>query len=489
MVTASHNPKDDNGYKVYWENGAQIIPPHDSGISKCISENLRPWKSEYEFPSEYGNGTLTSSSHKFVIPTADVGVSKSHHNNNDNSPVHSPKPLSTYLFDPLTLISERYFALVGENYCFRRLQNHTTPLKITYTAMHGVGAPFVTRALESFSLPPYINVPEQNTPNPDFPTVKFPNPEEGAGALAIAISTAERNHSKLILANDPDADRLAVAEKDPATGTWTCFNGNEIAYLFADWIWRNHRAAFPADDPSKCFMLNSTVSSNLLASMAKIEGFAHFETLTGFKWMGNEIASLCKNEYTFLFAYEVEIGFLIGDISLDKDGVRTLAVFYELAADLHARGSSCHQRLTEIYGKYGYFKMTTSYYFVYDKHIFDAIFERLRTMENGKYPSTIGPYQVSSVRDISLGLDTREPNDVCRLPRITDSYFITFRFEDIGAIVTLRNSGTEPKLKYYIECKANSPAEAEAQCSQIQSTLIPLLIEPQKYNLKSQHSS
>ena len=241
MITASHNPASDNGYKLYWHNSAQIIPPHDAHIQHHIEQQLKPWQ-------------------QYRLDETDELLS-----------------------DPLDEMLNAYTRLVGEKYCWRREQNQRAKLRVTYTAMHGVGAKWAAKALEAFGLPAYIPVPEQIEPDPDFPTVKFPNPEEGAGALSLSFRTADLHHSPLILANDPDADRLAVAEKDPTTGEWICLNGNQIAFLFADYVWQHYASTHPSSDYSKAFMLNSTVSSSELKRMAQKEGFTHYDTLTGFK--------------------------------------------------------------------------------------------------------------------------------------------------------------------------------------------------------------
>lgn len=194
-------------------------------------------------------------------------------------------------------------------------------------------------------------------------------------------------------------------------------------------------------------MLNSTVSSSFLSRMASAQHFHHEDTLTGFKWMGNRIDDLTHQGLTFLFAYEVEIGYLVGDISLDKDGVRCAAIFYEMAAELYGEGKTCLGQFEELEKEYGSSYMINEYVFCYEQSKFDAIFGRMRTMgQGGGYPEEVGGYRVASVRDVPRGVDTAEKDGKSRLPLITDSYMITFRFES-GATVTLRNSGTEPKLK------------------------------------------
>jgi phosphomannomutase len=373
---------------------------------------------------------------------------------------------------------DRYMTEIGKRYCFHKSENKDAKLRITYTAMHGVGADFVVRALQSFNLPAYIDVKEQNTPDPEFPTVKFPNPEEGKGALALSIKTAEKEGSNLIVANDPDADRMAAAERDSKSGEWTIFNGNEIAALLADWTWTNFLKQNPSADKSKCVMLSSTVSSQILRAMAEKEGFRFIGTLTGFKWMGNVAHDVIQQKLTFLFAFEVEIGFLVGDLSLDKDGVRTAAIFYEMANQWALKGVSLTQRLDQLYKKYGYFTMNTSYFFVDQPEKMMKIFARLRTMNSGSYPDKCGKYKIASVRDVTLGYDSAEKGNVCALPKTPESQMLTFRFEN-GATATMRGSGTEPKLKYYVECcDAESQAKSRALTDDMTAAIIAEFMQP-----------
>eukprot|EP00461_Guttulinopsis_vulgaris_P001413 UN01413 len=200
MITASHNPKDDNGYKVYWANGVQIIPPTDGIIAETILQNLVPWNTEIAMD---------------VKKVADP-----------NNKLQSQ--------DVMNAIKDAYYASIKQTCCFNYEQNKSAEIKAVYTAMHGVGAKYTARAFETFGLPAYIPVVPQVDPNPDFPTVKFPNPEE-KGALDIAIQYATEAQATLIVANDPDADRLAVATRRDINTPFTVLTGNEIAALFADY--------------------------------------------------------------------------------------------------------------------------------------------------------------------------------------------------------------------------------------------------------------
>lgn len=460
MITASHNPKQDNGYKLYWENGCQIIEPHDQEITKHILQNLELWSTVRKEVDEYLKEKSLPHLYKVVHnPTVEV--------------------LNQYFEDIKQCSYNRETRLPDDQY-----------EKITFTAMHGVGASFVERAFKSFNLPPYVPVVEQNTPNPDFPTVQYPNPEEGKGALALAIQTADRVGSRLILANDPDADRLAVAEKNE-DGEWRVFNGNEIAFLLASWIWthfkKNHKNR---EDYGKCVMIASTVSSKILKAMAEVEGFQFEETLTGFKWIGNKAAELIKAGKIFLFGYEVEIGFLPSDISLDKDGIRTAAVFAEMAQELYKREAnySLAKHLINLYNQYGWYVMRTRYFFSTPEKA-SAVFGAIRS----NYPKEISyknrTYKIKSIRDLTVGFDSAFEDKKPILPVTPDSQMITFTFDteslDGFGTATLRNSGTEPKLKWYVEVSDADKERALVKLNQLTEAVIQVLIQPEKYGLET----
>lgn len=422
MITASHNPKDDNGYKVYWENGCQIIPPHDEGIAEHIRDNLTPIQLDLEILSQ----------------ALDV----------------REKMVSEYYSFLTTLVHHRD-------------DNAETRVSFCYTAMHGVGYPFAKRAAEISGIKRLIATAAQVEPDPAFPTVAFPNPEEGKGALKLAIEAAEECNCTVILANDPDADRLAVAEKDALTGQWIVLNGNQLGtilghYLFTEASQRN---------VSKIAMVNSTVSSKMLGMIANMEGFHHVETLTGFKWIGNMVAELERDGFSVPFAYEEAIGYMCGGMMVkDKDGVSALVSVVEMTVQLAKRGLGLLQYLDTLYKKYGYFVSNNSYFISSDQVAINTCFDRIRYGAEPKrdtvsskhkyvlqYPTTIGGLTVSSVRDLTIGYDSSTADQLPTLPVSSSSQMITFKFADQAGEVTLRTSGTEPKVKYYIECRAPTP--------------------------------
>ncbi|XP_047126037.1 phosphopentomutase isoform X1 [Hydra vulgaris] len=448
MVTASHNPKQDNGYKVYFSNGCQIIPPHDERISESIFANLTP---------------LDSSWDEIFYKTSDLCL------------------------DPLSEVHKAYMSAI-QIHCHNRDINKNSSLNITYTAMHGVGEKYEMDAFKAFSLKPFYTTEAQAKPDPEFPTVKYPNPEEGKGALKLAIETAEANNSSFIIANDPDADRLAVAEK-LKNGSWKIFNGNEVAFLLGWWAFKNHKNKHPELYPSdSIYMIYSTVSSRALRTMGEIEGFQFEETLTGFKWMGNKTTELHEKGKTVLFAFEEAIGYMFGTQVLDKDGISAGVIMSELACVLHNEGITVAEQLEKLYEMYGIHISNNSYYICYDQATIKKIFHRMRHMNNGKFPVAVGPFDVLNVRDLyGIGFDSSQPDNKPILPTSTSGEMITFTFNQ-GCVATIRTSGTEPKIKYYSEIFTKpgdgmSRVDAQAKIDSLIKYLVEELLQPDENNL------
>ncbi|KAK7575763.1 hypothetical protein V9T40_012049 [Parthenolecanium corni] len=441
MVTASHNPKEDNGYKVYWENAAQIISPHDKGISTCIMENLEPRESSWN--------TSIISSHKL-------------------------------LKDPLPRVLEAYLKR-RTDLVYDLKMNEDSNFSFTYTAMHGVGYKYVQEVFKALKLKPVVPVVEQVKPDPEFPTVKFPNPEEGKSALNLAFATAEKNNSNLILANDPDADRFAVAERLKDTKKWKIFTGNETGTLLGWWLLEDYKQKNPQKkDLSDVYFISSTVSSKILQTVAKVENMSFIETLTGFKWMGNVAHDLMKEGKTVLFAFEESIGFMCDTECLDKDGVSAAAKMAELVIYLEKSGLTINDKLNEIYAKYGQHLYASSYYFCYDPELITKIFNRIRTWngESKKYPESIGngKFTISVIRDLTDGYDSSMPDNKPILPVSKSSQMITFTFDN-GFICTIRTSGTEPKIKYYSEL-ISSPKETDIEkLKSLLNEMVEMVIE------------
>ena len=454
MITASHNPKQDNGYKLYWSNACQIISPHDKHIQLAIEKNQVPWCW-------------------------------------DSKLVYS-SPLVT---DPTDYITNLYFDQISK---IGMPRYRKSTVKIVYTAMHGVGYPFAQRAAACFKLLDLIPVDEQVLPDPEFPTVKYPNPEEGADSLNLAIRKADSVGAAVILANDPDADRLAVAEKLKSTNEWKIFTGNEMATVMGVFVFENYRKRCPSCDVSKLCMLASTVSSKFLKRMAEVEGFHFEETLTGFKWIGNKALDLQASGMTPIFCFEEAIGFMVDMIVPDKDGISALGVIGQLANHLYARGSSLHQYLESCYEKYGYHKSINSYYKSFDQQKTMQMFNAIRygsSSATSKYPERIGEnWKVTAVRDLTAAYDSEQPDKKPILPVSKSAQMITFKVQHIQdsqftAVVTLRTSGTEPKIKYYTEICALRPKVEWSQVDTVLEDLVKAisseLYKPEVYGFKA----
>ncbi|KAK1899903.1 Glucose 16-bisphosphate synthase [Dissostichus eleginoides] len=416
-----------NDLTVYWCNGAQICSPHDKEIVRSIEEELQPWSASCWAEEE-------------------VQVN----------------PLRT---DPLPHINLDL--------------NRASPLKFVHSSFHGVGHVFVQKAFEAFGFVPPLAVPEQKDPDPEFPSLRCPNPEEGASVL--------RENAHIVLATDPDADRLAAAERCDGGG-WKVFSGNELAALLGWWMFLHWKEAHPDPaDLQKLFMISTTVSSKILQALARIEGFHFEETLPGFKWIGNRIHELSEAGNSVIFAFEESIGFLCGGSIPDKDGVSAAAVVAEMATFLHNKSLSLNQQLLNIYHTYGPHLSQTSYVICDDPPTVSKIFHRLRNFHGeDSYPQRCGGVRVANVRDVTTGYDSSRADRTCVLPVTRSGHMITFTLQN-GVVATLRTSGTEPKIKYYTEyCAAPGTSEAAAlqeELDRITAALLDDFLEPEKNNL------
>ncbi|KAG2075916.1 hypothetical protein BDR04DRAFT_1133082 [Suillus decipiens] len=416
MITASHNPKQDNGYKVYWENAVQIIGPHDVGIAQSIMQHLEP---RVHDASQVIESALC---------------------------IDCTEEMKKGYFHSLSNLRAKTLSFDGASVAF------------VNTSMHGVGDPFTSQAFEIVGFSPYTPVKEQQHPDPEFPTVKFPNPEE-KGALDLAITTANAKGASYVLAQDPDADRFSAAEN--CDGKWVTFTGDQLGTLFAYHVFEIYKAS--SKPIGKLAMVASTVSSKMIEAMAQIEGFHFVDCLTGFKFIGNTALNLVQAGYEVPFGYEEAIGYMFGSEIRDKDGVAATMVFAQLAASLRARGTTVSAHLQELYRRYGYFETSNSYFVCTDPLVIENIFRKIRSSgdmgssQGRSYPSSIGGLQIRSVVDLTEGHgydSTNVPTYQPKLP-LSLGHMIQFRAssntDDSRIVLTIRTSGTEPKIKYYLE--------------------------------------
>ena len=366
MVTASHNPPQDNGYKVYLGDGSQIVPPADAEIAEAIDA---------------------------VGPPAEVQRA-----------------------DDWTLLDET--VVDGYLDAVAGLVDPSGPRELTvvYTPLHGVGGAAVQEAMRRAGFAAPHVVPEQAEPDPDFPTVAFPNPEE-PGAMDLAMALAARVDADLVVANDPDADRCAVAV--PGPHGWRMLRGDEVGALLADSLLRKGITGVYA---------TTIVSSSLLGAMAAAAGQEYRETLTGFKWLGR-VDGLA-------FGYEEALGYCVApSLVRDKDGISALLRVLELAAALKADGLTLEDRLDEIARRHGLYATDQMSVRVTDPTLIAAAVERLRSAP----PATLGGLAVERLDDLAQPADGLPATEGLR-----------FRLAGNGRVV-VRPSGTEPKLKCYLE--------------------------------------
>lgn len=407
VVTASHNPPADNGYKVYAANAAQIIPPMDSDIASAI-QRVGPANE---------------------VPRVDA-------------PFVSGASLISQVPDDLL---DAYWEEVNQS----RPSPETSSLKVVYTPIHGVGGETVAELFRRAGHTGLMMVPGQAEPDGTFPTVTFPNPEE-EGSLGLAIGLAVKEHADLVIANDPDADRFAAVVPDHRS--WRPLTGNEIGVLLADYVLEHHKT------PSRPIVINSIVSSPMLGRLAELHN-AHFErTLTGFKWIANAGMALeSQGVGEFVFGYEEALGFTVGGTVRDKDGMSAALVFTDLVAGLEKIGTTVLDRLAGLWEEVGVWASAQHSIVRAGPSGQDSIAGAIESFAADP-PSTVGDLTVSDVTDYRTGANERPP-------WLGDQALIELTLGESGRVL-IRPSGTEPKLKIYVDLTA--PAEGDAHAHQLE---------------------
>lgn len=327
-------------------------------------------------------------------------------------------------------------------------------------------------------------VEEQKEPDPEFRTVGFPNPEE-SGALDLAMRTAEREGAEYVLAQDPDADRFAAAERQ-SDGSWIQFTGDQLGTLFGEATMRRYRdGGKPLD---KVAMVASTVSSKMLEAIARKEGFRFKDCLTGFKYIGNTALDQVEEGYDVPFGYEEAIGFMFGDGVRDKDGVAATVVFTQLILTLRAQGNSVNTHLQELYERYGHFRTSNSYFVCGEQETIDRIFGRLRGWDGAPrtYPTSIAGLTVTSIVDLTTGYDSSNPPTYKPALPLSSGHMVQIRAkgERTGIVLTIRTSGTEPKIKYYLEGSGSDPKAVDEDLEVVVKELGEVWLEAGRWGLK-----
>jgi len=397
VVTASHNPPQYNGYKAYWVGGAQVIPPHDSGIID-----------EVEAVTGIKEMDRKEALEKGLLAVIDKEIDEPYQ-----------AMVRSRLFRP-GLIKEKG----GE-------------VKIVYTPLHGTGAFHVESVLGSLGIK-VITVPEQREGNGDFPTVSFPNPEEAA-ALEMAIKLGVKEKADVVMATDPDADRFGIAV--PSGAGFTLVTGNQMGALLADYIFLSLKET--GKMPPNPAMINSIVTTGMQKRVAEHYGAKCFECLTGFKWIADVMAKCEKDgSASIVYGTEESYGYLVENEVRDKDGVSAAALTAEMTLYWRSKGKSLLDRLNELYGICGYWEeIGISKYFQGPEG--PAIMQGIMEEYRKKPPSSLGGIEVERVRDLKNGAEGLAPSDV-----------LQFFLKD-GTVVSARPSGTEPKIKFYASCRAD----------------------------------
>ena len=419
VITASHNPPEYNGYKVYWEDGAQVMPH----IANAITDEINSITDYSTIP------TLTEENKDLVVMLGE---------DDDTAFIEAVK---TQVVRP-ELIKE-----IGKDF------------KIVFTPLCGTGNVAIRRALKEVGFENVLVVKEEEMPDPNFAGIEYPNPEEQK-ALTRGIELAKKEGADLVIATDPDCDRVGVAVKT-TTGEYALLTGNQIGGMLTNYIIEGLKEKNALKEDST--LIKTIVTSEFGADIAKANNVEVLNVLTGFKFIGEKIKSFEEtNKGTYVFGYEESYGYLVGTHARDKDGVVASLLISEMAAYYYSKGMSLYEGLVELYAKYGFFKEKTISITLKGIEGLAKI-QDIMTYFRENAIETINGTKVIDKKDYKQGIDNLPKADVLK-------YFL----ED-GSWVAIRPSGTEPKLKFYIAVKGIDEAEANDKLSGINKNIDTIL--------------
>lgn len=433
-ITASHNPPEYNGYKVYWEDGAQITPPHDKGIMdevKAVTDFAAVKTMEKEEAKKAG---------LYEVIGAAI----------DDAYIAELKKLVVHQ-DAIDQVKDT--------------------LKIVYTPLHGTGNIPVRRVLKELGFQNVYVVPEQEKPDGEFPTVSYPNPE-AEEAFVLGLAMAKKLDADLVLATDPDADRLGVYVKDSKTGEYHSLTGNMSGCLIGDYVigQRKEREGLPKDGA----FIKSIVSTNMADAIAKYYGIQLVEVLTGFKFIGQKMLEFeTKGTGTYLFGMEESYGCLTGTYARDKDAVVASMTLCEAAAYYKTQGKTLWDAMIDMYEKYGYYKDDVKAITLKGIEGLEKIQTILETLR-ADAPKEIGGYKVLKVRDYKKDTITDLADGKVTPTGLPASNVLYYELED-DAWVCVRPSGTEPKVKFYYGIKGTSLEEADAKSESLGKEVLAMI--------------
>ena len=434
MITASHNPPKYNGYKVYWDDGSQIVAPRDKDIIakvRAISDfkEIKTMSKEDAIKKGLFNVVGTEMDDKYI------------------------NTLKSLVLNPEIVKEE------GKK------------LKIVYTPLHGTGNTVTSRLLKELGFENVYVVPEQEKPDGNFPTVDYPNPEDKK-AFKLALELAKKVDADVVLANDPDADRLGIYAKDTKTGEYMTYTGNMSALLIAEYriSQMKEKGLLPADG----MFITTIVSSELAKAIAKNYGLECIEVLTGFKNIGAVIKKAEeKKDKTYVFGFEESYGCLIGDYARDKDGISAVMSLCEAAAYYKSKGMTLWDQMMKIYEKYGFYKEDQVSIVLEGADGAEKIKSMMTNMRNN-LPEKIGKYKVIEFKDVELDEIKNLVTGEQRKTGLPKSNVLYYELEN-NAWCCVRPSGTEPKIKLYMGVKADSMESAEKDLEELKDAMVRLV--------------
>lgn len=433
-ITASHNPPEYNGYKVYWEDGAQFTPPHDKGVTEA------------------------------VLAIEDLSTVKI-------TDVESAKAAGKYEIIGAE-IDDKYIAHVKAQVVNQEaIDKMQDTISIVYTPLHGTGNIPARRALKEIGFTHVYVVPEQELPDGDFPTVSYPNPE-AAEAFELGLKLAKEKDADLVLATDPDADRLGVYVKDTKSGEYIALTGNMSGSLLCEYVLsqKKERGTIPADGE----VVKSIVTTNLVDAVARSYGCELIEVLTGFKYIGQQILKEESTGHgTYVFGLEESYGCLIGTYARDKDAISATVALCEAAAYYKTKNMTLWDAMIAMYEKYGYYKdavKSIGLKGIEGQAKIQAIMDTLRN----NTPESVGGYTTVSARDYKLDTIKDMKTGEVKPTGLPESNVLYYDLTD-DAWLCVRPSGTEPKIKFYYGIKGTSLEDAEEKSAKLGEAVMAMV--------------
>jgi len=422
MVTASHNPPEYNGYKVYWEDGAQVTPPHDTGI---------------------------------------IGEVNAITDYNDVKTMDKKAAMDAGLYNVIgSEIDDTYMEELKKQIIHPDVISAVAnDIKIVYTPFHGTGNIPVRRILSELGFKNVYVVPEQELPDPDFTTLVYPNPEDER-AFELALKLAKEKDADIVMATDPDADRLGIYAKDTKTGEYVAFTGNMSGMLIGEYILRERLAT--GTMPENPALVTTIVTTNLAHAITKAYGVKEIDVLTGFKYIGEQIKFFEQNgSYNYVFGLEESYGCLAGTHARDKDAVVAVMMLSEVAAYCKKQGITLWDMMIEIYEKYGYYKETQYAITKKGKEGLEEIASMMERLRNDP-PKQFGDLKVKKFYDYKVGRTIDFESGEEGKTELPVSNVLYFDLEN-DSWCCARPSGTEPKIKFYMGIKGTSLEDAQTR--------------------------